>query len=85
MGMKSLKAARKRATADKFEEGTVIRWLASGKYLYAAMKTPVGWVSTSRYNNGHVPITMTFDELLEVLSRSEVTEVVVSETWTQVD
>jgi len=27
---------------DIFDEGTVIRWVASGRFTYAALKTPPG-------------------------------------------
>lgn len=42
MSMKTLKKALSNAKRDTFDDGTVIRWTASGRYTYAAIKTPVG-------------------------------------------
>lgn len=81
MGMKFLREAVEKAKRDTFEEGTVIRWIGGGRYTYAAIKTPIGWVSTSRYDNGFVPKTMDFETLLEVLGRADNTDVEVSTGW----
>ena len=81
MSMKSLKKAVSEKPKDNFEMGTVIRWESDAGYnvfLYAAMKTPVGWATTSRTGNNYVPQNLTFDELLEVLGRTEVQDVMVA-------
>lgn len=82
MSMKSLKEAVKTARKDKFEMGTVIRWESDAGYnvfLYAAIKTPVGWSTTSTTGNRFVPQTLTFDALLDILGRSETQDVMVAE------
>lgn len=85
MSMKAVKDAVKKSRKDKFEIGDVIRWTASNTYTYAAIKTAVGWVSTSRYDNGYVKSTMTFDELLEVIARAETSEVFVATAWEAIE
>lgn len=73
-----------RARRDSFDIGTVVRWESVGigvDYLYAAMKTPVGWFTTAREYNTHVSPTISFEDLLEILGRSETKNVAVSVTW----
>ena len=79
--MKALKSALKNKTTDEFEVGTVIRWTSSGKYTYAAIKSPIGWFTTAREYNSYVPQQLTFDQLVKVLQRAETTEVMVSDSW----
>ena len=70
---------------DDFPVGTVIRWLAAGRYVYAAIKTPrqpEGWYTTSASVNGYTPKVVSFEELLEILGRSDISQVMVSATWT---
>jgi len=75
----------KGGTKDEFDEGTVIRFTSGGRYTYAVIKTGIGWVSTARYDGGKVAKTLDFDELLEVLGRSEVTDVAVATEWSEVE
>lgn len=82
--MKALKSALKKANKDTFEIGTVIRWTSSERYTYAAIKSPVGWYSTAASFNTYVKQVMTFDELVEVLTRSETSEIEVSKEWEKV-
>lgn len=84
MSMKALKKAVKSANKDTFEVGTVIRWTSSGKYSYAAIKSPVGWYSTAAGYNPYVKQIMTFEELLRVLGRAETSNVEVSSEWEKV-
>lgn len=86
MSMKALKDAVKKSKRDKFEVGTVIRWLSSGTYNYAAIKAGNGqWYTTAAGYNRFVSQIVSFDELLEILGRSETTEVAVSAAWDTVD
>lgn len=66
---------------DNFELGTVIRWTASGKYSYAALKTEVGWATTAQVGNRFVDGALSYERLLEVLMASETTDVMVSTGW----
>lgn len=78
----ALRKVLKDKSVDRFETGDVIRWLAAGTYSYAAIKTPVGWyttASTAAYR--HVGQVLTWDELIDVLSKSEATEIQVAIEW----
>lgn len=88
MSMKTLKEALAEVKRDNFPEGTVIRWVASGRYTYAALKTPVGWYTTARLmpdSAQRVPQVVNFDGLIAVLSKSEVTAIEVATEWTALD
>lgn len=50
--------------------GTVIRWF-NGRYLYAALKTPVGWFTTATEANTMCPQKLSDTELGNVLSDVE--------------
>jgi hypothetical protein len=62
---------------DTFDNGQVIAWEQSG-YLYAAIKTPIGWTTTASEGNRanpQVPRTTTFEVLLAMLSEDKVSTV----------
>ena len=72
-------AAGKRST---FETGTVVRWVGSGRFTYAAILCENGaWYTTSRAGNPYVAQTVTFDGLLEIISRAETTDVEIAAGW----
>jgi hypothetical protein len=81
MSFKALTKAVKKSRKDEFEIGTVIRFTSGGRYTYAVIKTAIGWISTARWDNGFVNKDLTFEELLEILGRSNVTDVMVSLVW----
>lgn len=85
MSMKSLQDARSKAQTDGFEQGTVIRWIASERYTYAALKAGGLWYTTAQEFNTRVPQSVTFEKLLEILSRSEVSDVAVATDWEGVE
>lgn len=86
MSMKALQKAIKGKNVDKFETGTVVRWLASGTYNYAAIKAGNGqWYTTAASFNTYVSQILDFDGLCEVLARSEVTDIEVSATWSAIE
>lgn len=64
-----------------FAVGTVIRWVNANLYLYAAIKTPVGWFTTARYTNSFVPQVVSFNELLDILKKDNTSDVEVSVKW----
>ena len=80
-GVKALRKAIKKARVDEFEVGTVIRWTAAGRYTYVVIKTPVGWYSTARPGNVFVPSILEFDELVEILSKAETSNVEIATSW----
>ena len=78
----ALKKALGKKNADRFEVGDVIRWTSSERYTYVAIKTVNGWYSSARTGNYYVDSKFeSFEDLVEVLSRSEVTDVMVSTGW----
>lgn len=81
--IKRLKKDLKAAVRDTFETGTVIRWLAAGRYTYAALKAGDGnwWLTGALGFYGRSRLT--YEELIEVLNRADVTEVAVSESWVE--
>jgi hypothetical protein len=81
MSLANLKKALQDAVTDDFLGGDVIRWTASDKYVYAAIKSPVGWFTTAAEYNRHVPQIVTYEELVKILSRSEVSDVQFAITW----
>lgn len=86
-GLEAIREVRKQAVIDDFEYGTVIRWTTDAGYnvyLYAAIKTPVGWATTAKTGNTHVEQVVTFEELLEILGRAETTDVRVAAEWTTI-
>lgn len=88
MSMKTLKEALAEVKRDTFEDGTVIRWVASGRYTYAALKTPVGWYTTAKAMPDYaqrVPQVVNFEQLLNVLGKSEVSKIEVATEWTGID
>lgn len=70
---------------DRFPRGTVIRWTANERYTYAAIKTNVGWFTTSRPGNPFVKQQMNYEEFQEVLQREEVTDIAVATGWVRLD
>lgn len=70
---------------DRFPRGTVIRWTAAERYTYAAIKTNIGWFTTSRPGNPFIKQQMNYEELQEVLSRDEVTDIAVATGWVRLD
>lgn len=65
---------------DTFEDGAVVQWTQSG-YLYAAIKTPDGWVTTAGESNRadpQIPRVTDIANLAALLSLDKVTFVAVS-------
>jgi hypothetical protein len=82
MSMEALREAANK-TKDTFSTGTVVRWVAKDRYTYAALKTPVGWYTTSSV--GPIPKVISFDKLLEIVAREETSDVAVASSWTGLD
>jgi hypothetical protein len=70
---------------DRFPVGTVIRWTASERYTYVAVKTGYAWFTTARPGNPFVKQQMNYEELREVLARDEVSDIAVSANWVRLD
>lgn len=73
------------APRDRFAIATVIRWTASERYTYAAIKTSVGWFTTARRGNPFIKNMLTYEELEEILARPETTDAAVATTWEFLD
>lgn len=73
-------------TTDPFETGDVIRWLSGGRYHYAALKTPVGWFTTSASDyNVFVPKQVEYEELVDILAKANATDVLLASGWTELE
>jgi hypothetical protein len=79
------KVVEENPNRDRFPLGTVIRWTAAERYTYYAGKTNVGWFTTARPGNPFVKTQMDYEELREVLGRSEVTDIAVATGWVRLD
>lgn len=78
-----LKEVLKEKIVDPFDMGDAIRWVSAERYTYVAVKTPVGWYTTS--NNYIIPkILDSYEELAEILNRSDVSDIYIATEWTRV-
>lgn len=77
---KQLKRALKGKEIDPWAEGTVIRWLSGGRYLYAVIKSNGRWwiTGTAAFYGQQV---LSYLELLEILSRAGVADIQVVAEW----
>lgn len=84
MSIKGLKKALKKKVKDDFADGDVIRWKSANKYTYAVVKAGGRWwiTGTAVYYGKQI---FTFDEIIEILSLSEVSEIAVASEWTNLD
>lgn len=84
-GIDAIRQVRAQAVNDDFKLGTVLTWESDAGYnvfLYACIKTPVGWATTSKAGNTYVDQVLSFEELLEVLGRAETQNVQMATGWT---
>lgn len=70
---------------DRFPVSTVIRWVANGRYTYLAVKTEVAWFTTARPGNPFVKQQLDYEELRDILSRPETTDIAIAASWTGLD
>lgn len=83
--VKALGKALSAKNKDKFEVGDVIRWTAKGSYTYIALKTEGGWYTTSKRSAmSKIGEVLSYEELLDVLNRSETSDVQVASAWVDV-
>lgn len=84
-GIDAIRKVREQAVNDDFPLGTVLTWESDAGYnvfLYACIKTPVGWATTSKAGNTYVDQVLSFEELLEVLGRAETQNVMMASAFT---
>ena len=79
--VKALRKALSKKVADRFEVGDVIRWTAAERFTYAAIKTGAGWFTTASNTNRFVSSYVEYEELVDILARSEASNVMVSTAW----
>lgn len=85
-GIETVRKIVAETVRDEFPDGTVIRWQASGRYTYAAVKAGNGsWYTTAASFNSYVNQILDFEGLMDVITRSEVTEVAVATEWETLD
>lgn len=77
------KALKRALKARKvFPEGTVIRWISSGRYMYVAVFVNDQWYTTSA--NGYIAKVMDTETLTQTLARSDSSDIEVAATWNTV-
>lgn len=77
-----LRKSLRKKIKDRFKVGDVIKWTAAGRFTYAAVKTESGWFTTARTGNVFVDSRLDgYEDLVEILARSEVSDVMVSTGW----
>ena len=84
-GIAAIRKVREQAVVDDFKLGTVITWESDAGYnvfLYACIKTPVGWATTSKAGNMYVDQVLSFEDLLEILGRAETQNVMMASAFT---
>lgn len=88
-GVAAIRKAREETLRDDFPVGTVIRWEADGGhtvYHYAAIKAGNGaWYTTAASFNTHVSQNVDFETLVEILARSETSQIEVATRWEPID
>lgn len=73
---------------ESYQEGTVVRWVSSGQYSYAALKTPAGWFTTARAMPDYAqrtPQVADNRELALILTKKEVSKVFVATEWQHIN
>lgn len=80
----SLREALNEKVTDRFSVGDVLKWVAAGRYNYAAIKTSAGWFTTARPGNPFVATQLDYEELVEVLGKPGVSDIQVSTGWDSV-
>jgi hypothetical protein len=78
--LEQLRKAIQDVDVDRWPDGTVIRWEAvynHGTYLYAALKCPIGWVTTARAASS----VLSYEKLVETLAARTTHNVQVATTW----
>lgn len=68
---------------DKFADGTVIRYKAADRFTYALLKTGGKWWITGS-GAWYGKRTFDYDEVVEILGRSDVTDIRVATAWTEI-
>ena len=80
----ALSRALANKVTDPFAVGDVVRWVSSDRYIYAAVKTSVGWFTTARGDNRFVEKQVDYEGLVEILSTSDTADIMVASAWEQV-
>lgn len=88
MGIKAVQEAVANSKKDTFDLGTVIRFTyrfreGGVEYVYAAIKTQIGWVTTAQ--GGGIGKVLSFDEFLDILASSGTSDVAVATEWSVVE
>lgn len=85
----SIKALRKsirraRGPEDTFRDGDVVKWIANGRYTYAALRANGQWWFTGHANYyGHGP-HCTYLQLSRILARPETSDIRVASAWSAI-
>jgi len=92
--IKALAKALKNKTADKFETGDVIRWRSADRFAYAAIKADNGWwyiTGNGRWYHslatvlpGTTSNAFSYEAMLKILNRSDVSDIRVASGWGEI-
>lgn len=81
-----LRRALQEKVVDRWPIGTVLRWESDGGrqvYIYSAVRAPGGrWFTSAAEYNRYVPQIVDYDDLVEILSRSETHNIQYASGWT---
>lgn len=85
-----LRRALAEKVVDRWPVGTVLRWESVGggamTYVYTAVRAPGGrWFTSAAEYNRYVPQIVDYEDLVEILSRSETHNIQYASGWTPVD
>lgn len=69
---------------DKFDAGDVIRWTGGGRFAYCAIKCGNSLWSISGTGIWYGTEQKTYEQIVDILERSDVTDIEVSVEWVKV-
>lgn len=69
---------------DKFEAGDVIRWIGGGRFNYCAIKCSNNMWSISGTGIWYGTEQKTYEQIVEILSRSDVSNIATAIEWVTV-
>lgn len=82
--LEQLRKAIQDVDVDRWPMGTTVRWETdAGRdvFVYAAIKSPAGWYTTSQRGHAYVPGIVSYKKLVEILARRETQNAQVATTW----
>lgn len=75
-----LRSALAPRVTDEFVDGDVIRWKSAGRYQYAVVKAAGRYYFTGG-GRWYGAQSVTYDDLITILNRAEVSDIAVAVAW----